>query len=115
MSRAKELLFKANMLVGHALPASLREEIEEELRPTDPPFMNTKLTGNKFDLLRVEHGFMRDGDLTEFSKIVVAECIQCIDKEANVRGLQLTPSSEMISMGMIAAIGSIKRRFGINE
>ena len=45
--------------------------------------------------------------------MIVDECMLAIAQEASISGIQLIQNSEMFAMGLIAANGVIKRRFGM--
>ena len=70
---------------------------------------------NELEELRYSIGLMADNDLIEFGELIVQECIKSIESESLLKGIQLTPGSDMVAMGMKAAIGSIKRRFKVEQ
>ena len=51
--------------------------------------------------------------INEFAQLIIEECMLAIAQEASISGIQLVQNSEMFAMGLIAANGVIKRRFGM--
>ncbi len=52
-------------------------------------------------------------DIEKFANAIIDECMTAIKQEASISSIQLVQNSEMFAMGLIAANGVIKRRFGI--
>lgn len=51
--------------------------------------------------------------INEFAKLIIDECLTAITQEARISGIHLVQNSEMFAMGLIAANGVIKRKFGV--